>query len=63
MKAFFLLIPLASLSLVLAGCESDLPPDPEAQNKIERGLSGRGALTIPNKTDEPFSPENTNGGN
>ena len=65
MKAHFLLILLASLSLVLASCESDLPPDPNAQNapnKFARGLSGHGTITPPSPQDDPLSPENSNGG-
>jgi len=63
MKAYFLLILLASLSLAFAGCESDLPPDPNAQNKLERGLSGHGTLTPANTQSDPFSPDHSNGGN
>ena len=62
MKAFFLLILLASLSLVLAGCESDLPPDQNAQNKLERGISGHGTISNPDKADDPLSPDASNGG-
>jgi hypothetical protein len=63
MKAYFLLILLASLSLAFASCESDLPPDPNAQNKIERGLSGHGTITPENTQNDPFSPDHSNGGN
>jgi hypothetical protein len=66
MKAFFLLILLASMGLVLASCESDLPPDPNApnaQNKLGRGLSGHGTITPPDNQGGPLSPDNSNGGN
>jgi hypothetical protein len=62
MKAFFLLILLAGMSLAFAGCESDLPPDPNAQNKLERGISGHGTINNPDKPDDPFSPDASNGG-
>jgi hypothetical protein len=63
MKAFFLLILPASLGLAFAGCENDLPPDPNAQNQIERGLSGHGTITAPAKSDDSLSPDNSNAGN
>jgi len=63
MKAFFLLILLAGMSLAFTGCESDLPPDPNAQNKFERGISGHGTISNPDKTGDPFSPDASNGGN
>jgi hypothetical protein len=63
MKAFFLLILLASFGLAFAGCESDLPPDPNAQNKFERGISGHGTITNPNTQPDTISPDNSNGGN
>jgi hypothetical protein len=60
MKPIFAWILLASLGLGLAGCESDLPPDPNAQNKIERGMSGRGTLTTPDKADDPLIRDSSN---
>ena len=65
MKAFFLLILLASVSLALASCESDLPPDPNAgnaQDKFARGFSGHGTITPPNPSADPLAPDNSNGG-
>jgi len=63
MKDYFLLILLASVSLAFAGCESDLPPDPNAQNKFERGISGHGTITPPDAQSSPLSPDHSNGGN
>ena len=66
MKAFFLLILLASMGLVLASCESDLPPDPNApnaQDRLGRGLSGHGTITPPDPQDSALSPDNSHGGN
>jgi hypothetical protein len=66
MKAFFLLILLVGMGLALAGCENDLPPDPNApnaQNKLGRGLSGHGTITPPDTQGDPLSPDHSNGGN
>ena len=63
MKPIFACILLASLGVGLAGCESDLPPDPAAQNQIERGISGHGTLTTPDRAGDPLIRDNPNAGN
>jgi hypothetical protein len=59
MKVIFASILLAGASLVLAGCETDMPPDPSAPNKFERGISGKGSLTEPDRSEDPIIKENT----
>jgi hypothetical protein len=54
---------LTGLGLGLASCESDLPPDPSAQNPIERGISGHGSLTTPDRAGDPLIRDNPNAGN
>lgn len=63
MKPIFAWILLACLGFAFAGCESDLPPDPNAQNKIERALSGQGTITTPDKASDPMIRDNPNAGN
>ncbi len=61
---------LASIFLIVAclsfgGCETDMPPSPSQNNgvnKFERGISGQGTLTQPDKSDDPIIKENTRAG-
>lgn len=57
MKAFALLFLLATAAL-LAGCESDMPPDNSRGNPIQRGLRGEGTLVQPDESDVGFGSEN-----
>jgi hypothetical protein len=52
MKALFAIF-LTGCGLAMAGCESDVPPTQSGVNKLERGISGQGTLTQPDKSDEP----------
>jgi len=63
MKALFVAIFLTGLSLTFVGCESDMPPNQNGVNKIERGISGKGTLTQPDKSDDPTIRETTRTGN
>jgi hypothetical protein len=49
----------------LAGCESDIPPAPGSSrgNPIERGMSGQGSITQPDKSDDPLIKGSTPNGN
>jgi len=53
MKAILALIFLTGVCLT--GCESDVPPAPSSGvNTFERGISGQGTLTEPDKSDDPI---------
>jgi hypothetical protein len=56
MKAFALIIILAGAA-ALAGCESDLPPEPGRENPLQRGFRGEGQLTRPESSGDPFIEE------
>jgi hypothetical protein len=53
------------VALGLAGCESDVPPAQNSRgtNPFERGVSGQGTLTQPDKTDDPLIKGGTPSGN
>ena len=57
MKAFFASFLVASASLALMGCESDVPPAQDAGNKLQRGLSGQGTLVQPDRSNDPMIRE------
>jgi len=64
MRAIFALLILIAAGLT--GCESDVPPAPNSSsgvNTFERGISGKGTLTQPDKSDDPVINENTRPGN
>jgi hypothetical protein len=64
MRAILASIFLAGVCLALGGCESDVPPATRDNgvNKFERGISGQGTLTQPDKSDDPIIKENTRAG-
>jgi hypothetical protein len=55
------LLSLGALAvLMLAGCESDLPPEPSAvPSKIQRGMTGQGTLYQPDRSGDPIIREDT----
>ena len=57
MKAFVFTLVLTAA--VLAGCESDMPPEPNRENPIQRGIRGEGTATERDFSDDPFVRENT----
>ncbi len=62
MKALLASISLAGLCLAFAGCESDVPPAPHTSNGVntfERGISGQGTLSQPDKSTDPIIKEPT----
>jgi hypothetical protein len=64
MRAILALIFLSGACLVFTGCESDMPPaQTNGVNKLERGISGQGTLTQPDKSDDPIIKEDTRTGN
>jgi hypothetical protein len=62
MKALLATILLSGACLALVGCETDMPPTQNNVNKFERGISGKGTLTQPDKSDDPIIKENTRAG-
>jgi len=62
MRVFLASILITGVCLALVGCESDMPPTQNGVNKIERGISGQGTLTQPDKSDDPIIKENTRAG-
>ena len=65
MRAILASIFLTGACLALVGCESDMPPAANSSNgvnKLERGISGQGTLTQPDKSDDPIIKENTRAG-
>lgn len=52
MKAFVFTLLLAAV--LLAGCESDMPPEPNRENPVQRGIRGEGSLVQPDRSDDPF---------
>jgi outer membrane biogenesis lipoprotein LolB len=48
---FTLLLLAAAL---LSGCESDMPPEKNRENPIQRGIKGEGTLVQPDQSDDPF---------
>jgi hypothetical protein len=59
MKAILASIFFAGSCLAFVGCESDVPPTPGSPNTLERGISGKGTLTEPDKSDDPTAKEAT----
>ena len=55
MKAFLASVILGGAILSVVGCESDVPPS----RKVERGLTGQGALVQPDRSEDPIIRENT----
>ncbi len=59
MKAISAILLLAT-SLILAGCENDVPPsaaDDRAGEKLKRGLTGQGSLVQPDRSSDPVIGE------
>lgn len=57
MKPVVVTLLLTGTSLLVIGCESDLPPEPAqptAANKLERGIRGQGRLTEGDRSEGPF---------
>jgi hypothetical protein len=52
MKRFLFSVMLAMVSGGFCGCESDLPPEPNRENPLQRGISGKGRLMEPDLSDD-----------
>jgi hypothetical protein len=65
MKAIVATLFLATASIFLAGCESDIPPsatDASGAEKFRRGVTGQGSLVQPDRSDDPLIREQTRQG-
>ena len=56
MKIFLASLLFATAGLLFSGCESDVPPDPQAKRG---GPTGRGEIVQPDKSGDPLIRENT----
>jgi hypothetical protein len=56
MKDFVATLLLVVAGFAFSGCETDVPPDPNAKRG---GPTGRGEIVQPDKSDDPIIRENT----
>jgi hypothetical protein len=62
MRSIFAALLLVTASLVLFGCESDVPPsaaDEAAGDKLRRGVTGQGTIVQPDRSEDPVIREQT----
>ena len=62
MRSIFAALLLVTASLVLSGCESDVPPsatDEAAGEKLKRGVTGQGTIVQPDRSEDPVIREQT----
>jgi hypothetical protein len=62
MKSIFAALLLVIATLVLSGCESDVPPsaaDEAAAEKLRRGVTGQGTIVQPDRSEDPVIREQT----
>ena len=62
MKSIFAVLLLVIATLVLSGCESDVPPsgaDEAAGEKLKRGVTGQGTIVQPDRSEDPVIREQT----
>ena len=62
MKVILASIVLAGAGVLLSGCETDLAPDstkPNPAEKFQRGATGQGSLSQPDRSEDPVIRENT----
>jgi len=58
MKVRLLLLSAISATALLAGCETDMPPQPsEVPGKLQRGMKGQGTLYQPDRSADPIIRE------
>ena len=61
MKATLAAIFLVCSTFAFTGCETDVPPNPDTQRRLDKGVGivGDGALVQPDNTGDPLINENT----
>ncbi len=57
MRAILALLFLAVVSCCFIGCESELPPNPNHEAPLRRGLSGQGKLVPVDRPNDPLIQE------
>ena len=58
MKVRLLLLSAFAATFVLAGCETDMPPERSAvPAKLQRGVTGQGTLYQPDRSGDPIIRE------
>jgi hypothetical protein len=58
MKVRLLLLSTVSAAGLLAGCETDMPPQrSEVPGKLQRGMTGQGTLYQPDRSADPVIRE------
>ena len=63
MKVFLTMLLCVVAGFAFTGCETDMPPKTNTDNPLQRGLRGEGALTQPDRSDDPLIREQTRTGN
>jgi hypothetical protein len=58
MKAIALLV-LAAAAFALSGCETDMPPEPNRENPIQRGIRGDGTVRERDFSNDPYVREDS----
>ena len=58
MKVILFALSALAANFLLAGCESDLPPQPsQVPTKLQRGITGQGTLYQPDRGSDPMIRE------
>jgi len=57
MKAIFSSVLLLAAGLCLVGCESELPPNPNTEAPLRRGISGQGKIVPIDHSNDPLIQE------
>lgn len=57
MKAIFSLVLIIATGFVMVGCESELPPNPNTERPLRRGLSGDGKIVPIDHSSDPMIQE------
>ncbi len=57
MKAIFSSVLLLAAGLCLVGCESELPPNPNTEAPLRRGITGQGKIVPVAQSADPLIDE------
>lgn len=53
----FLPILFVTAGVLLAACESDLPPEPKSEGPLRRGITGQGKIVPVDQANDPLIQE------